>query len=90
MELTLTATEIWQLAIVKLLFYLFIGLGLFFFWKIKKPILFVGLIAAFVAATYFILIQQAQLTWWGLQGDEIYVTAFLQRVASGQPFVDFF
>jgi len=90
MDLAIGATEIWQLAAVKLLFYLFIGLGLLFWFKFKKPILFVSLISFFVTGTYLILIYQSKLTWWGLNGDEIFVTAFLEKVASGQFFSDFF
>ncbi len=90
MDLVLTAIEIGQLAVIKLLFYLFIGLGILLFFKAKKPILFVALIALFLAATYFVLIWESKLTWWGLEGDEIFVTAFLQRVATGQFFSDFF
>jgi len=90
MDFALTSTEIWQLAYIKLLFYLFIGLGIFFLFKFKKPIVLVSLIALFLGLTYFVIIQQSHLTWWGLEGDEIFVTSFLERVASGQFFTDFF
>ncbi len=90
MDIILSPTEVWQIAVIKLLFYLFIGLGLILFFKLKKPILLVTLIAAFLATTYLVLIYQAKVTWWGLQGDEIFVTAFLEKVAFGQPFSDFF
>jgi len=90
MDIVLTATEIWQLAVIKLLFYLFIVLGLFFWFKIKKPILFVILIGSFLATTYLVAIHQSILPWWGLQGDEIFVTAFLEKVAAGYFWSDFF
>lgn len=90
MDLVLSPTEIWQLALIKLFFYFFIGLGILLFFKFKKQILFIALIAVFLTATYFVIIQQSELTWWGLQGDEIFVTAFLQKVAAGQFFSDFF
>jgi len=90
MDLSLTATEIWQIAVIKLLFYLFIILGVLLWFKFRKPIVFVGLISTFLATTYLVIIYQSQLTWWGLQGDEIFVTAFLQQVASGNFFSDFF
>lgn len=90
MEPIFSAIEIWQLAVVKLLFYLFIAAGIFFWFKLRKPILFVILISLFLASTYLVLIYQSQLTWWGLQGDEIFVTAFLEQVASGNFFSDFF
>lgn len=57
MDFVLSSTEIWQLAVIKLLFYLFVGLGLIFFIKIKKPILLVGLIAFFrVSAVLFMIL----------------------------------
>src|SRR3989339_775293 len=90
MALILSPLEIWQIAVIRLLFYLFIGLGVLFFFKLKKPVSFVLLIAVFLSLTYYFLIYNSELTWWGLQGDEIFVTAFMQKVASGQFFSDFF
>ena len=90
MDLVISATEVWQLAAIKLLFYLFIGLGILSWFKFRKPIIFVSLVAGFLVSTYLIIIYQAKLTWWGLQGDEIFVTAFLEKVASGHFFSDFF
>ncbi len=90
MNLVISATEIWQLAAIKLLFYLFIGLGILFWFKFRKPIIFISLIAGFLVSTYLIIIYQSKLTWWGLQGDEIFVTAFLEKIASGHFFSDFF
>lgn len=90
MELSLSMTEIWQLAVIKLLFLTFIGLGIFFYWKIRKPIMFVSLISFFSASAYMAIIWQAQVPWWGLVGDEIFVTAFLQKIAGGFFTSDFF
>src|SRR3989344_1874367 len=90
MELFFSAKEIWQLAVIKLLFYAFIALGICFYFRFKKPILFVGLISLFSAGSYFFLSLHSQLPWWGLQGDEIFVFAFLEKAASGRFFSDFF
>ena len=90
MDFLISSTEVGQIAIIKLFFYLFVILGLVLFFKLKKPVLFVSLVSIFLVASYLSLIWGAQLTWWGLQGDEIFVTAFLEKVASGQFFSDFF
>lgn len=90
MDLSLSMTEAWQLAVIKLLFLTFITLGLVFYWKIRKPILFVSLISIFSALSYLAITWQAQVPWWGLVGDEIFVTAFLQKVAAGFFYSDFF
>lgn len=90
MDLSLSMTEIWQLAVIKLLFLTFIGLGILFYWKNKKPIFFIGLISFFSAFSYLAIIWQAQVPWWGLVGDEIFVTAFLQKIAGGFFTSDFF
>jgi len=90
MELVLSSTEIWQLAVIKLLFYLFIAIGIFCFFYFRKPIVFILLISGFLSASYAVLVWHSQLPWWGLQGDEVFVTAFLVKVISGRFFSDFF
>ncbi len=47
-------------------------------------------IALGVSATYFALVNNVVLPWWGLNGDEIFIFAFFEKVLSGQPFSDFF
>jgi len=84
------ATEIWQIAVIKLLFCLFVGAGWLFYFKLKKPALFVALISIFLSLSYSFLIWEAKLTWWALQGDEIFVAANLEKMAAGQFFSDFF
>lgn len=86
----ITPTEVWQLAALQLLFYLFLALSLIFYLFWRKPIVFVVLTALFSAAAYAIMIWQARLPWRGLVGDEIFVIAFLQKVAAGYFWSDFF
>jgi len=69
MGIELTTTIVWQLAVIKLLFYLFIAGGFLLFFTWRKPLAFVGLVSAFLAGTYLVAIQGAHVTWWGLQGD---------------------
>ena len=90
MNPSLSMVEIWQIAVVRLLFYVFIAAGLVIFFKFKKTAALVMLISLFLGATYAVMIQASHVLWWGLQGDEIFVGAFLERVASGQFFSDFF
>ncbi len=86
----ITPTEVWQLAALQLLFYLFIAWGVVFYLVWRRPIVFVILISVFSALAYLIMIWQAILPWWGLSGDEIFVHAFLEKVAAGQFWSDFF
>jgi len=90
MDIILSQTEVWQTAVSQLLFCFFVILGLVLFWRNKKPFWFVLSVSVFSALAYLILIYQAKVTWLGLIGDELFITAFLQKVAAGQFFVDYF
>src|SRR3989338_1871819 len=90
MAAILSSVEVWQLAVIKLLFLSFIGLGLFFYYKKYPRLWLVALLAAFSGLTYGVIAWQAQVTWWGLVGDEVFVTSYLQKIASGFFWSDFF
>ncbi|NUM25149.1 MAG: arabinofuranosyltransferase [Candidatus Buchananbacteria bacterium] len=81
---------LWQLAVLQLLFYLFIaaGAGLYLFFR--KPIIFVGLLALFSSLAFSVISFKAVVPWWGLTGDEVFIFAFLQKVIAGNFFADFF
>ncbi|MDD2807044.1 MAG: arabinofuranosyltransferase [Patescibacteria group bacterium] len=84
----LTAT--WQLASLQLLFYLFLIIGLAVYLFFRKPIVFVGLISGFFSLAACFIFTKALLPWWGLNGDELFVFAFLEKAAAGKFFGDFF
>lgn len=86
----LTEFDIAQIAVIKILFYFILVLGLFFIAKNKKPYLLIVGASVFSALTYAILTLHHQLLWWGLQGDEIFVGAFMQTISGGYFFSDFF
>lgn len=59
-------------------------------WRRRVPVWAYVLLFGFSAALeYLLFVHGARLSFWGLQGDELFVTAFLERVAAGQPFSDF-
>lgn len=90
MESLLTIPILWQIAVIKLLFCFFVGLGILFYFKFKKPLAFVFLISSFSALAYYFLIYGFKTTFWGIVGDEIFITAIFQKFANGHFFSDFF
>ena len=82
--------EFFQVAAARLLLCFFLLAGIWWYRR-KGPLLGYALLAGLsLAVTYLILIVGSQLTWWGLQGDEIFVTANLRRMAGFDWFSDFF
>lgn len=76
---TVTILGLNQVAAIKLLLYFFfiiLGFGLFF--TKRHPVWLVVLTSVVVGATYVVLIAGSKLTWFGLQGDEIFITAFFE------------
>jgi hypothetical protein len=90
MELMLSEKTVFLIAFAKLFFYLAAAVGLYLGIKWNKAIFLVLLTSVMSGGWYFIASFGAKQTWWGLQGDEIFVTAALQKISSGLFFADFF
>lgn len=74
---------------IKLLFLLFIALSFYLISRKKNPVYFLGLAGIISAASYFLLMNNLQLPFWGLQGDEITITAMYNTFAHVGFGVDF-
>lgn len=74
---------------IKLLFLLFLVISFFLIQRKKSPIYFLWLTGIISAAAYFLLINNLQLPFWGLQGDEITLAAMYNTFAQTGWGVDF-
>jgi hypothetical protein len=66
---------------IKLLLLLFIAVSFYLIFKRKNPIYFLGLTGIISATSYFLLMNNLQLPFWGLQGDEITIAAMYNAFA---------
>jgi len=86
----MTPVEVWQIYLLQMIFLLFLGGGLIIYWRFRRPVFFVLSVSLFSGLAYLVMIYKYHVTWWGLQGDEIFVAANLQKMAAGHFFSDFF
>ncbi|MFA6514367.1 MAG: arabinofuranosyltransferase [Patescibacteria group bacterium] len=66
---------------IKLLLLLFIAISFYLIYLKKSPVYFLALAGLISAASYFLLVNDLQLPFWGLQGDEITLTAMYNTFA---------
>lgn len=89
MDFPFTFSDLQHFIAIKFIFYAFIALGLLGIYKKWKAEYFVGLAAATCAASYFILVDNLGLMFWGLKADEITIAAMYQHFAHGNFWGDF-
>ena len=74
---------------IKLLFLLFVATSVYLICKNKKPIYFLVLVGVISSVSYFLLVNNSQLLFWGLQGDEITIAAMFNTFAHVSLWSDF-
>ena len=74
---------------IKLLFLLFVATSVYLIFKNKKPVYFLVLVGVISSASYFLLVNNLQLSFWGLQGDEITIAAMYNTFAHVSLWSDF-
>ncbi|MDO8592549.1 MAG: hypothetical protein Q7R92_02100 [bacterium] len=74
---------------IKLLLLLFMASALYLIYKKKNPAYFLILAGGVSAASYFLLVNNLQLSFWGLQGDEITIAAMYNTFARASLWSDF-
>jgi len=87
-ELSLTTLNI--LAVSKIILFAYLGITIFLIWKNNKPYWHLITITLAMAAFYFVLAIKLQKMFWGDNGDEVFIFAFLTKVLHGQYFSDFY
>lgn len=56
----------------------------------RQPWLFAALLSALMVAFYLVLVWPLQRMWWGNNGDEMFILAYLSQVLKGSPWNDFY
>jgi len=74
---------------IKLLFVLFTVVSIYLIYKKKNPVHFLILVGWVSAVAYFLLVNNLQLSFWGLQGDEITIAAMYNTFAHVSLWSDF-
>lgn len=74
---------------IKLLFIVFIVFSVYIIRKKKNPVYFLILTGVISATSYFLLVNNLQLLFWGLQGDEITIAAMYNTFAHVSLWSDF-
>ena len=85
----LTYNDIQHIIVIKLCFFLFLGLCLWGIYKRCRGWWFVFLVSIFSSFTYLVFVNNLGLPLWGLKGDEITITAMYEMMAHGAMFRDF-
>lgn len=67
--------------VIKLLLILFVIIAIYLVYKQKKPVYLLILVGFISAVAYALLVKNLQLPFWGLQGDEITITAMYNTFA---------
>ena len=87
-ELSLATIKILASSKIILLVYVFL---MFWSWRRQaKPAVFMFWTGLSMIGLYLVLAWPMQKMWWGTQGDELYIVAFLERVLSGNWWSDFY
>lgn len=68
--------------IIKLLLIIFLGAGIFIIYKRYQPIYFLVLFGLISATAYILFVNNLGLLLWGLQGDEVTISAMYNNFAS--------
>lgn len=89
MDTLFTFTDLQYLVAIKLLFFVFMGLGILGIYKKCKAGYFVLCAALTSAAAYFLLVDNLELMFWGLKADEQTIAAMFQQFAHGSLSSDF-
>lgn len=58
--------------------------------KRPKPWVFAALLSALTVAFYLVLVWPLQRMWWGNNGDEMFILAYLSQVLKGDPWNDYY
>lgn len=74
---------------IKLLFIVFVVISIYLVYKKKKPFYFLALVGIVSASSYFLLVNNLQLSFWGLQGDEITIAGMYNTFAHISLWSDF-
>ncbi|MFA5945315.1 MAG: arabinofuranosyltransferase [Patescibacteria group bacterium] len=75
--------------IIKILLLVFIGASIFLLHKRLHPAYFLVLVGVISSASYYFLVNNLALTFWGLQGDELTIAAMYNTFAHVSLFSDF-
>lgn len=89
MDTLLSYIDLQHLVAIKLIFFVFVALGLFGIWRGWRPSWFIWLIGICSGAAYYLLTNDLALPLWGLKGDEITIAAMYEMFAHGSFFSDF-
>lgn len=81
--------DVQMYAIIKLILLLFLAISIFLIVYKPKPSIFLFLAGACSALAYFFLVNDLNLSFWGLQGDETTITAMYNTIAHVGPWSDF-
>jgi hypothetical protein len=75
--------------VIKLLLLLFVIVSIYLVYKKKNPLYFLFLTGIISATSYYVFVNNLQLPFFGLQGDEITLTAMYNTVSQVGPGLDF-
>lgn len=89
MDVLLSYPDLQHIIGVKLCFFVFIMLGIFAIYKKWKPWIVILMAGIICGIAYYILVDNTQLMFWGLTGDEITIAAMYEMFAHGSFFSDF-
>lgn len=87
-EISLLTLQI--IAWSKVIFFIFFILLIYFIFARKKPEYFLVLISVSLISFYLVLLYPLQKMFWGNNGDEVFIFAFLKNVIAGHYFTDYF
>jgi hypothetical protein len=88
MPLSITTINI--IGISKIILALWVVSFFFLLWRRKSAFWHLASSTSAIIAFTAVLLWPLQKMWWGNNGDETFVGAFLLRVMEGQPFSDFY
>ncbi|MFH1457104.1 MAG: arabinofuranosyltransferase [Patescibacteria group bacterium] len=85
----MTFFDIQTYAVIKILLIFFVVISIYFVYKKTNPVFFLVFAGGISAITYALFVNNLDLLFWGLQGDELTITAMYNTFAKVGLFSDF-
>lgn len=81
--------DIQHIIAIKLCLAVFVISGIIALWRKWHPVVFLSITGILVAASFFLLMDDVSLSFWGLRGDEVTIAAMFEMFAHGSYWSDF-
>ena len=89
MDAIFSLADLQHLVAIKLVFFAFLAVSAWGVYTERKPAFFVWVASIATAAAYYLLVNDLELSFWGLTADELTIAAMYQQFAHGSLASDF-